>query len=113
MKTKIANTFIAINRIFPNPDQPRTVFDQEELEGLAQSIKENGLIQPIVVEQAGDCFILVDGERRWRACQLAGLVHIEAVIRPASNHNGIQRLTHALVANIQRSSMGAIDEAHA
>lgn len=110
MKT---NTYIPINHILPNPDQPRTEFDQQELEGLAQSIRENGLIQPIVVEKARDHYILVDGERRWRACQLAGLDQIEAVVRPATNHNGAERLTHALVANIQRSAMGPLDEARA
>jgi ParB/RepB/Spo0J family partition protein len=66
-----------------------------------------------VVEVAADCYILVDGERRWRACQIVGLKKIEAVIRPASNHNGVQRLTHALVANIQRSAMGPVDEGRA
>jgi ParB family chromosome partitioning protein len=54
---------IPIMDILPNPEQPRTIFDQAELEGLAQSIKENGLIQPIVVEKAGSGYILIDGER--------------------------------------------------
>jgi ParB family chromosome partitioning protein len=104
---------VNIHLIIPNPDQPRTIFDQAELEGLAQSIEENGLIQPIVVEQAGDQYILIDGERRWRACQLAGLKQIEVVVRPSSNHNGLDRLTKALVANIQRSAMGPVDEGRA
>ncbi len=104
---------IPIEKILPNPDQPRTIFDQAELEGLAQSIKENGLIQPIVVEQEGIYYILVDGERRLRAHQLAGLTTIPAVVRPTSNHNGADRSTHALIANIQRSAMGFIDEAKA
>jgi ParB family chromosome partitioning protein len=104
---------ISIHLVIPNPEQPRTIFDQAELEGLAQSIRENDLIQPIVVEKAGDHYILIDGERRWRACQLAGLSEIEAVVRPSSNHNGVERLTKALVANIQRSAMGPVDEARA
>lgn len=104
---------IPIKQILPNPDQPRTIFDQAELEGLSQSIKENGVIQPIVVEKAADSYIIVDGERRWRASQMAGMDTIEAIVRPASNHNGTERLTHALVANIQRSAMGPIDEARA
>ena len=104
---------VDIHLIIPNPQQPRTVFDQEELEGLAQSIRENDLIQPIVVEQADDHYILVDGERRWRACQLAGMKQIEVVVRPATNGKGIERLTKALVANIQRSAMGPVDEARA
>lgn len=104
---------IPIDSILPNPDQPRTIFNQNELEELSQSIHENGLIQPVVVEQAGNAYILIDGERRWRACKLAGLEQIEAVIRPSSNHNGIERLTKALVANVQRSDMGPVDEARA
>lgn len=106
---------IRVEHVLPNPDQPRTVFDQAELEGLAQSIIENTLIQPIVVEQAGDRYILVDGERRWRAHQMAGFAEIEAVVMvsASSNHNGLERLTRALVANIQRSAMGPVDEARA
>lgn len=72
---------IPVSKVFPNPNQPRTVFDADELESLAQSIMENDLIQPIVVEQDGDGnYFLIDGERRWRAHQLAGLDEIEAVI---------------------------------
>jgi len=104
---------IPITQVVPNPEQPRTIFDQAELEGLAQSIRENGLIQPIVVEEAGGGYILIDGERRWRAHQIAGLELIEAVLKPSSHQNGTERLTRALVANIQRSSMGFVDEAKA
>lgn len=104
---------ILVSNVLPNPDQPRTIFDQAELEGLAQSIKETGLIQPIVVEQVDDKYIITDGERRWRAHQLAGLLEIEAVIQPSSNHHGLERLTRALVANVQRASMGYVDEAKA
>ena len=107
------STEIDITLIVPNPDQPRTVFDQAELEGLAQSIREVGLIQPITVEQAADQYILVDGERRWRAHQLLGLKTIKADVRQETNHGGLERLTHALVANIQRSAMGPVDEARA
>ncbi len=104
---------VLVKNILPNPDQPRTIFDQAELEGLAQSIKETGLIQPIVVEQVVDQYILVDGERRWRAHQIAGLKEIEVTIKPCTNHNGLERLTRALVANVQRSAMGFTDEAKA
>jgi ParB family transcriptional regulator, chromosome partitioning protein len=58
---------IKIEKIVPNPEQPRHEFDQAEMETLAQSIKEHGLINPIAVEDAGDHYILIDGERRWRA----------------------------------------------
>jgi len=106
-------TAIAIKDIRPNPDQPRSVFDKDELAGLAQSIKENGLIQPIVVEKRGARFILVDGERRLRACKLLGQKRISAVVRPPSNHRGQDLLAHAMVANLQRSDMGAVDKARA
>jgi ParB family transcriptional regulator, chromosome partitioning protein len=106
-------TVIPVNDVLPNPDQPRTIFDEEELRGLAQSISETGLIQPIVVEKAGDRYVLVDGERRLRACKLLKLEKIEAVVREGSNHKGQERLTAALVANVQRSQMGWVDEAKA
>lgn len=107
------STKIDITLIIPNPDQPRTVFDQAELEGLAQSIRENGLIQPIVVEEAAGQYILVDGERRWRAHKLLGLKTIDADVKPESNHGGLERLTKAVVANVQRESMGYVDEGRA
>lgn len=105
---------IPVSKVFPNPNQPRTVFDIDELKSLAQSIMENDLIQPIVVEQDGDGnYFLIDGERRWRAHQLAGLDEIEAVIRQKKTASGTERLTQALVANVQRAAMGFIDEAEA
>lgn len=104
---------IPVNQVFPNPDQPRTNFAQAEIEALAQSIKYNGLIQPITVEDTGEGYLLVDGERRWRTHRFLGMEMIEASIRPMSNHNGKDRLIHALVANIQREDMGPVDEARA
>lgn len=105
---------IPIDKIIPNPEQPRTVFDKDALFSLAQSIEVNGLIQPIVVEQAEDCYILRDGERRWRASQLIGHSTIEAVIRPPLNGTGPRdRLVQALVANAQREDLNPIEEAHA
>ena len=74
---------IPLDKILPNPEQPRTIFDPEELNSLAQSIRENGVIQPIVVEGAPDgFFILHDGERRVRASRLAGLTEIPASVGP-------------------------------
>lgn len=104
---------IPVNKIVPNPDQPRTVFDQAELESLSKTIKKRGVILPIAVEQADDYYILVDGERRWRAAQMVGLTEIPAEIRERTNHNGIDRLTNALIANIQRADMGPVDEGRA
>ncbi len=105
---------IPIDSIIPNPEQPRSLFDQKALEELAQSIRENGIIQPVIVEEAGELFILHDGERRWRAAKLAGLTEIPAICVPPMNGDGaIQRLMRALVANIQRENLSCIEEARA
>ena len=105
---------IPIDHIIPNPEQPRTSFDQTKLQELADSILANGLINPITVERAGDIYILEDGERRWRACQIAGLETIQAVVKPPRDSNkATDRLTKALVANLQREDMNPIDEAKA
>jgi ParB family transcriptional regulator, chromosome partitioning protein len=105
---------ISIDKILPNPEQPRSGLDQDELETLADSIKQHGLINPIAVEEAGDSYILIDGERRWRAAKLAGFKEIEASVRPANNGQGSeQRLTWAMVANLQRVDMNHLEEARA
>jgi ParB family transcriptional regulator, chromosome partitioning protein len=107
---------IAIKKIFPNPEQPRKNFDAVELETLAESIQQHGLINPISVEGPleGDVYILIDGERRWRAAGIAGLAEIEASVRPAMNGQGPRdRLLMAVAANIQRTDMNPLEEAQA
>lgn len=105
---------IPLEKILPNPEQPRRNFEPGALQELAQSIRENGVIQPVVVEQADDSYILHDGERRVRASRLAGLSEIPAVVVPGLNGNGQeQRLLRALIANIQREDLSHIDEARA
>jgi ParB family chromosome partitioning protein len=104
---------IPVKSILPNPDQPRTTFDDQALAGLARSMKENGLVNAICVEKRGGEYVLVDGERRLRAAKLLKWQMIEATVRKASNHQGTARLSSALVANVQRSAMGVIDEAWA
>lgn len=112
---------IRIDKILPNPEQPRRAFDERDpdsgvssLDGLAQSIRENGVIQPVIVEQVGDVYILHDGERRVRAARLAGLSEIPAVVTPGLNGNAQeQRLLRALVANIQRQDLSPIETARA
>lgn len=103
--------FIPVDKIVPNPEQPRTHFDEDALLSLGQSIQVNGLIQPIIVEQAEDCYIIHDGERRWRASMLVGLPTIEAVVRPETGTR--DRLVRALVANVQRENLNPIEEARA
>jgi ParB/RepB/Spo0J family partition protein len=114
MLQEVENMIIPLSKIVVNPDQPRKTFDQDELQSLADSIKEHGLINPIAVEQAGDLFILIDGERRWRACKLAGLKEIEASVRPSKNGaGGEERLLLAMIANLQRADLNPMEEARA
>lgn len=94
-----------------NPKQPRTEFDQKKLEELADSIRENGIIEPIIIEPAGDGkFYIIAGERRTRASLLAGLAKVPVQIR---KFDEIQRLQVALIENIQRADLNPIDEAQA
>lgn len=104
---------IDVTKVVPNPEQPRTVFDADELRVLADSMGTHGLLNPICVEGPvdGDLFVLLDGERRWRAAKLAGWTQIEAHVRPLDEQNGHHRLTLALVGNLQRSDMGPVDTA--
>jgi ParB family chromosome partitioning protein len=102
----------ALEDISPNPRQPRSHFDETELQELAESIKEHGLIQPLVVayaEQEGK-FTLIAGERRWLAAQRAGLKTAPVVIRAVTDQ---QRLELALIENIQRADLNALEEAEA
>jgi ParB family chromosome partitioning protein len=101
---------IPLARIRPNPYQPRHRSDQAEIESLAASIKEHGVLQPILVTELLDGYQLVAGERRYRAAQLAGLERIPAVVRQLSDR---ERLELALVENLQRADLNAIEEARA
>ena len=102
---------IDIDLIEPNSLQPRTNFDEERLEELAQSIKSNGIIQPLLVRrQNGERYQLVAGERRWRAAQRAGLLRVPCVVREIPEDKVLEL---ALIENIQRQELNAIEEAHA
>ncbi len=102
---------VAVSLIDPNPLQPRSQFDEADLQGLAQSIREYGVLQPLVVERDGDRYRLVAGERRLRASQLAGATRVPVVVRPAGPDRA--RLEMALVENLQRSDISPLDEARA
>lgn len=105
---------IPVDKILPNPEQPRDKINPESLQDLVNSIREIGLINAITVEEAGESYILIDGERRWRASILAGLKEIEASVRPSKNGSGAQeRLAMATAANMQRSDMNVIEQAKA
>lgn len=100
-----------LSAIVPNDRQPRRNFDGEALAGLAASIKEHGLLQPIVVRPLGDRrYELIAGERRWRAAKLAGLKSVPVTVRPATNQASLEL---ALVENIQREDINAMECAHA
>lgn len=101
-------TEIELERIRPNAQQPRTRFDENELENLAASIRENGVVQPILVRKSLDGYELVAGERRWRASQLAGRETIPAVVR---NIDDGKILEIALLENIQRQELNPVEEA--
>jgi ParB family transcriptional regulator, chromosome partitioning protein len=103
-------TEISVSRIQPNPRQPRQRFDAEQLEALAASIREHGVLQPILVTETLDGYQLVAGERRFRAAQLAGLERIPAVIRHLADRD---QLEVALVENLQRADLGPMEEAAA
>lgn len=102
---------VPIEQVYPNPDQPRKRFDDEALEELAQSIRHNGVIQPLIVRHrdAGDTgrYQIVAGERRWRASQKAGLHEIPVLVREFTDQ---EVLEVAIVENIQRADLNAIDE---
>ncbi|HOP28625.1 MAG TPA: ParB/RepB/Spo0J family partition protein [Spirochaetota bacterium] len=101
---------IELGKILPNPDQPRTVFDENEIEGLAESIKAVGLIMPIIVRENAGQFIIVAGERRYRACKLNEMKKIKAIVIEADEE---QNFTMALIENIQRADLNPIEEARA
>ena len=105
-----AATEISVDVIDPNPDQPRRVFDAEQLQQLADSIRQHGVLQPVVVQQVGDRYQLVVGERRWRATQQAGLPTIPVVVADVDPSD---RLELALIENVQRHDLNPIELAHA
>lgn len=96
--------------IRPNPFQPREDFNQDSIDKLAQSIKEKGIIQPLLVRRKGDQFELIAGERRFRAAKLLGLKELPIIIKDVSDQDSLEL---ALIENIQRESLNPIEEAHA
>ena len=101
---------VDIDLIEPNAEQPRTRFAEDKMEELSQSIRENGIIQPIVIRRRGSKYEIVAGERRWRAAQKAGLKKIPALVREVSDD---KLLEFALIENIQRHELSPIEEAKA
>ena len=108
---KTSNNKISISSIVPNKNQPRKIFDKEALEQLKNSIKERGIIQPLIVRRSDDQdnkFELIAGERRWQAAQAAQLHEVPVVIIEADN---LKSLELAIIENVQRKDLNAIEEA--
>ncbi len=104
-----ADQLVPIERISPNPDQPRKQFDADDLNDLASSIREKGVLQPLIVrKREGDNFEIVAGERRWRAAQMAQLHALPVIVREFSD---IEVLEVAIIENIQRADLNAAEEA--
>ena len=102
---------IAVDAIGPNPRQPRQSFDEDALADLAASVEAVGLLQPVIVREAGpDRYELIVGERRWRACQLAGIAVIPAIVRQTSDDD---LLRNALIENLHREQLNPLEEAAA
>lgn len=101
-------TFVDINDIKPNENQPRKEFDEEKIGELASSIKEHGLIQPVILRKLGKGFEIVAGERRWRACRKAGLKEIPCIVKELTDE---QNMLIAIIENMQREDLNPIEEA--
>ena len=99
---------IAVSAIQPNPYQPRDQFDEESLGALADSIREVGVLQPVLVRPAGDGYELIAGERRWRAARRVGLREIPALVRDADDNAA---LVQAVIENVQRNDLNPLEEA--
>ena len=100
---------VDINSVKPNPDQPRTQFNEEELSELAESIKKNGLLQPILVREVDGEYQIIAGERRWQACKKIGLEKVPVNVTEADD---AKSLTLAMIENIQRSDLNPMEEAY-
>tara|TARA_B100000242_G_scaffold284636_1_gene248164 strand:- start:2937 stop:3788 length:852 start_codon:yes stop_codon:yes gene_type:complete len=108
---KVSNNKISISSIVPNKNQPRKIFIKEALEELKNSIKERGIIQPLIVRKSDDQnnkYELIAGERRWQAAQLAGLHEVPVIIIEADN---LKSLEFAIIENVQRKDLNPIEEA--
>src|SRR5258705_13037000 len=108
VRTDAGYLMLDIDRIHPSPFQPRSDFGT--LEGLVQSSRENGIVQPVIVRKEGEKFELIAGERRWRAAQFAGIGRIPAVVRTAGDEKILEL---ALIENLQRKDLNPIEEAKA
>ncbi len=110
VESKGAETFVKITMVEPNREQPRKNFDEDALHELADSIKQFGLLQPILVQDRKDHYEIIAGERRWRAAKIAGLKEVPVIIK---NYSEQEIVEIALIENIQREDLNPIEEAQA
>lgn len=103
-----SDTQISIEKIQPNPDQPRTHFNESELEELSESIRENGVLQPLLVRKRGNKYEIIAGERRYQASKMAGLDTLPVIIKDVDDQKVLEL---ALIENLQRSDLNPIEEA--
>ena len=103
-------TEVEIDRVRPNPRQPRESFNEEALDSMAASLRDRGMLQPLVVRREGEGFQLIAGERRWRAAQRAGWPKVPVIVREATT---LEALELALIENIQREDLNPLEEARA
>lgn len=109
-ETGQAETLVKITKVEPNREQPRKTFDEDTLQELADSIKQFGLLQPILVQDRKDYFEIIAGERRWRAAKLAGLKEVPVIVK---NYTEQEIMEISLIENIQREDLNPIEEAQA
>ena len=105
---KNADTVLAISKVEPNRDQPRKNFDEESLKELAESIRQYGILQPLLVQEKDGYYEIIAGERRWRAAMMAGLKEVPVIIRKLSD---LEIMEISLIENIQREDLNPIEEA--
>ncbi len=110
LEEKEASLYCNISEIQLNPYQPRTLFNQEKIEDLANSIKEKGVIQPLLVKKVGNDYQLIAGERRLRAAKKAGVTKVPVIVKNVSD---AEQLEYALIENLQRENLNPIEEAEA
>ena len=104
-----AYRMLPLHRVEPNPEQPRQDFDQEELEALAEFIRQHGIIQPLTVRETGEGYYqIIAGERRWRAARMAELTEVPAIVIEADNKKAMEL---ALIENLQRQDLNSVEEA--
>jgi ParB family transcriptional regulator, chromosome partitioning protein len=105
-KDRVQKLFIS--EVYPNPEQPRKHFDEESLKSLADSIKQHGILQPLIVSPKKGGYVIVAGERRWRSAKIAGLKKVPAIVRKRQELN---QLEIALIENVQRVDLSPLEQA--